>query len=86
VKALVWEPEMELDEKALGDLDALLKENPDAKYFLWEGKPKSSHLETLQEKGLTSIIVSPCFSSPEEGDFLSVMKDSISNIKKATAQ
>lgn len=85
VEALEWEPDMKLDEKALADLAGLMKENPRAKYFLWEGTPAEGHSDVLAKKGLTSIIVSPCFSKPGEGDFLSVMKDNAARIADATA-
>lgn len=85
VEALEWEPEMEFDAKALADLDALMEKNPAAKFFLWEGPPAKGHIETLQKKGLTSIIVAPCFSKPESGDFLSVMKENVANLSQATA-
>lgn len=85
VEALEWEPEMTLDAKALSDLTNLMKKNPSAKYFFWEGQPAPGHIETLQKMGLTSIIVAPCFSEPESGDFLTTMKENIANISRATA-
>lgn len=74
IVSLLWEPEMELDEKALADLKKALEFN-DAKYFLWEGEPLPEHIEKLStEFGLESIVISPCGNRPESGDFKSEMK------------
>ena len=49
VHELTWEPEMDLDEKALSELKASMEKKPGARYFMWEGKPLPESVEKLEE-------------------------------------
>lgn len=82
LKALLWEPEQTLDEKALGDLKALLQKHP-AKWMIWEGEPSDANIAALKAKGLQSLVISPCANRPEQGNFLSVMQRNIEALEKA---
>lgn len=74
IVSLMWEPEMELDEKAIADLKQALEFN-DAKYFLWEGQPLPEHVERLRKEfGLESVVISPCGNRPASGDLKTEMK------------
>ncbi|MEM0897353.1 MAG: metal ABC transporter substrate-binding protein [Verrucomicrobiota bacterium] len=78
---LVWEPEMDVDEKAIADLKAAMEAHPGAKYFMWEGEPLAESVEALEGLGLTSFVFTQCPNRPESGDFLSVMKENIEAMK-----
>ena len=84
VPSLLWEPEMDLNAKAMADLKKVQDEHPGARFFVWEGDPLPAHLETLKAVGLTSVVVSPCGNRPETGDFLTVMKANIAALEKLT--
>ncbi len=81
VHALLWEPEMELTQDALADLEALQDQHPGVKYFLWEGEPNPGHVAVLADLGLTSFVLSPCANRPENGDFLTVMQANIASLE-----
>lgn len=86
VPSVLWEPEMTLDDKAMAELDKILKEHPTAKYFMWEGQPAAGHPEKLDTVGLESFVFEPAGNRPESGDFLSVMKANIAALKALKAE
>lgn len=54
-----------------------------AKVMIWEAKPSDEISEKLKGLGLESLEFSPCANRPGSGDFMSVMKDNLSNLAKA---
>lgn len=80
IEALEWEPEMEMTDKALGDFSALQNEH-EATWMIWEGEPTPENVTALAAQGVNSLVFSPCANHPGEGDWLSVMKDGIENLK-----
>ena len=82
LKALYWEPEMSIDKKAQDNLTTLIREHP-AKVMIWEGKPQKESIELLQSMGLKSVVIEPCMNRPETGDFLSVMRNNVKQLKNA---
>jgi len=81
VDPLVWEPEMNLHGHDLKDLATLQTKNPEVKYFIWEGQPSDTNAEQIIKRGLKNIIIEPCFSKPNTGDFLSVMHQNIEQLE-----
>lgn len=67
-----WEPDAEPDTKMWSGLGHILGHNP-AKWMLWEGEPLEATVSGLEERGISSVVFSPCANSPVEGDWLSVM-------------
>jgi zinc transport system substrate-binding protein len=63
-------------------LNAVLKEHP-AKWMIWEGKPMQGPVDRLQAIGVDSLVFDPCGNTPNQGDFLSVMRQNIDNLKPA---
>jgi zinc transport system substrate-binding protein len=63
VPALLWEPEMDLDDAAMADLKAVQDANPGAAYFIWEGDPLPGHIEKLKSAGLS---VRPPRAAPQK--------------------
>ena len=76
LKALLWEPEMKIDEKAKAEIKALLAVHP-AKVMIWEGKPTAENLDYIQSLGLKNVVIEPCMNRPENGDFITQMQENI---------
>ncbi|HCN27981.1 MAG TPA: zinc ABC transporter substrate-binding protein [Verrucomicrobiales bacterium] len=82
VESVLWEPETVPDEKAMEELKALLARHP-AKWMIWEGDPATESVARLDELGLKSLVFDPCGNTPDEGDFLSVMRANVEALEKA---
>ncbi len=82
IKSVHWEPdEMPTDEQML-ELNRILKAHP-AKWMIWEGKPLPESTQQLQALGVKSLVFDPCGNTPDQGDFLSVMRQNVENLKPA---
>jgi zinc transport system substrate-binding protein len=81
IKAVMWEPDVFPDEQMWKHLEEIVKEHP-AKWMIWEAEPLPQSVVKLKQMGIESIVFDPCGNKPEQGDFLSVMKDNVSNLKK----
>ncbi len=75
-RAVRWEPDVVPDDRALGELKAILADHP-AKIMIWEGDPDTRSVTLLRELGLESVVFDPCGKAPEQDDFLSGMRRSI---------
>jgi zinc transport system substrate-binding protein len=82
MKSVMWEPEIMPQQNQWDALQQLLATH-DAKWMIWEGQPDKQALARLQTLGISSLVFSPCANTPEEGDFVSVMKNNIREIEKA---
>lgn len=77
-----WEPnEMPPAEEWAG-LAKTLAAHP-AKWMLWEAQPSAEIAAKLKAAGLGSLVFDPCANRPGEGDFLSVMRANVENLKTA---
>ncbi len=81
IKVVMWEPEVLPDEGMWTQLKDIVKEHP-AKWMIWEGEPLPESVAKLKEMGIESIVFDPCGNRPEQGDFLSVMKNNVTNLKR----
>lgn len=81
IESLEWEPGMEMTDKALQELDELLK-NHEAGWMIWEGEPTPDNVTALAARGIQSVVFDPCGNRPGEGDWLSVMKGNATNLAK----
>jgi zinc transport system substrate-binding protein len=81
LKMVMWEPGEDPGKQKWNQFRELVKEHP-AEWMIWEGKPLPESAKRLQEMNIRSRIFSPCFSKPEQGDFLSVMQQNIKNMGK----
>ncbi len=79
IDSVLWEPETVPDAEAMADLQKKLAEHP-AKWMIWEGVPAAESVEKLKAIGLQSVVVDPCGNRPEEGDWLSVMRQNVENL------
>ena len=74
-----FEPDEYPSENAWWDLGKLLAEHP-AEWMLWEGEPMAETSSTLAELGVRSVVFDPCGNAPEQGDYLTVMRENVSNL------
>jgi zinc transport system substrate-binding protein len=81
IKAVLWEPDVFPDEQMWTHLKEIVKEHP-AKWMIWEGEPLPQSIAKLKEMGIESIVFDPCGNQPERGDFLSVMRQNVENLRK----
>lgn len=82
VQSVLWEPEDFPSAKQWVELGTLLKQHP-AKWMIWEGEPNPKSVARLKSMGLDSLVFNPTGNSPEKGDFLSVMRQNVENLRSA---
>jgi zinc transport system substrate-binding protein len=80
-RSVHWEPGEMPDQAKWGELTSLLKEHP-AKWMIWEGNPDSEIVSMLKGIGLESAVFDPCADTPDSGDFLTVMRQNIAELKR----
>ncbi|OVE78094.1 hypothetical protein BVX98_01395 [bacterium F11] len=82
MESVMWEPGEFPSDTLWKELKMGLKAFP-AKWMIWEGNPLPKSIGKLKEMGVKSLVFDPCGNVPDEGDFLSVMKKNIEELKKA---
>jgi zinc transport system substrate-binding protein len=82
VKSVHWEPDEMPGYDHWSNLRKIMESHP-AQWMMWEGEPLIESVEKLKSMGLNSIVFAPCGNVPERGDFHSVMKENVENIKLA---
>jgi zinc transport system substrate-binding protein len=82
LKPVLWEPEEIPNDKQLLTLQNILKDHP-AKWMLWEGQPAKASVEKLEIVGMHSLVFDPCGNTPDQGDFMSIMRRNVENLKTA---
>jgi zinc transport system substrate-binding protein len=50
--------------------------------MIWEGEPLQKSVAKLKEMGIESVVFDPCGNRPDSGDFISVMKANVGNLKR----
>jgi len=82
IRSVHWEPdEIPTTEQKL-ELHNILKDHP-AKWMIWEGEPIKESSDRLKAIGLQSVVFDPCGNAPDQGDFMSVMRQNVQNLKVA---
>lgn len=79
-----WEPDVEPDGKMWSEL-AHIQDHAAARWMLWEGGPMESTIAALDERGISSVVVSPCANTPAEGDWLTVMTENADALETIAA-
>ena len=79
IHMLMWEPDELPPESQWRDLQTFIGNHP-VSWMLWEGPPLQESISRLEEMGIRSLVYSPCFNRPEQGNFLSVMQQNIDNL------
>jgi zinc transport system substrate-binding protein len=80
LKSVHWEPDEVPDMEQWNNLKHLLEEHP-ARWMVWEGEPLPAVVRELEKIGVRSLVFNPAGNVPPQGDFLSVMKQNIVNLK-----
>ncbi len=79
LKMVLWEPDTEPGKAEWNYLQKIVKSHP-ASWMIWEDDPLPESVKRLQKMNIESQVFSPCFSRPQQGDFLSVMKQNVKNM------
>lgn len=82
IKSVHWEPDEIPNREQEAELVALLKDHP-ATWMIWEGAPGEASVKKLRAMGLQSLVFAPCGNVPAKGDFLSVMRENVVNLRQA---
>ena len=82
IQSVHWEPDDTLTNTQIMELKSILKEHS-AKWMIWEGATMKQSVESLKEIGVDSLVFNPCGNTPDQGDFLSVMRQNVNNLKSA---
>lgn len=80
LEAVMWEPDEFPTNDQWAELEYGLKGHP-ASYMIWEDQPLDESVKRLEFLGVKSVVFAPCMNVPEDGDFVSVMKRNIENLK-----
>ncbi|MBP1838217.1 metal ABC transporter substrate-binding protein [Formosa algae] len=79
-QSLHWEPTDTLDHDKLQDLEHLIEKQA-VKTLIWEASPQAESIKTLQEMGITSVVIAPLSGTPDTGNFLSIMRANVNTLK-----
>ena len=82
IVSLHLEPGELPDSKQISVFENLLN-NEKYRWILWEATPLKVSVNLLKNSGVSSIVFDPSANRPENGDYLSIMKLNISNIRTA---
>ncbi len=84
-RSVHWEPYDMPSDAMWQELTTLLRSHP-AKWMIWEGEPSPGITAKLTALGIQSIVFDPCASTPDGGDFPSVMKLNMAALKAVYGQ
>jgi zinc transport system substrate-binding protein len=77
-----WEPDQVPGDVQWGALRKILEQHP-AKWMVWEGEPARASVAGLEQAGIKSVVFNPCGNIPEKGDFISMMRRNVENLRTA---
>jgi len=83
-RSVHWEPDAEPSARDWTALEKTLKEHP-ARWMIWEAEPLPAVAARLRALGVESVVFDPCARTPEQGDFLTVMRSNAERIESAWA-
>lgn len=75
-----FEPSEMPTKKQWHDFDHEVSHHP-AKIMLWEGEPLAEVKAKIEAKGVKVVVFNPCGNKPSSGDFISVMRANVQNLK-----
>ena len=82
MESVHWEPDEAPTDSQWSELQTILAKHP-AKWMIWEGAPMKESAERLKASNIDSLVFAPCGNAPKNGDFLSVMRQNVENLKPA---
>ena len=77
-----WEPDQVTSDSQLRELQGILKQHS-AQWMIWEGEPVQASVDKLKTLGIDSLVFDPCGNVPQRGDFLTIMRQNVENLKPA---
>ena len=77
-----WEPDQVTSDSQLRELQGILKQHS-AQWMIWEGEPVQASVDKLKTLGIDSLVFDPCGNVPQQGDFLTIMRQNVENLKPA---
>jgi zinc transport system substrate-binding protein len=80
-RSVHFEPDAMPNDAAWQELSDLVADHP-AKWMIWEGKPLPEIAKRLRSMGIESVVFNPCGGTPEQGDFLSVMRRNLADLER----
>ena len=80
LESVHWEPDEVPTVSQWNNLSHILEEHQ-TKHMLWEGDPLEGTVTKLMSKGIDSVTFRPSASSPEEGNFMTVMQKHIAGLE-----
>jgi len=81
LKSLHWEPDEVLDAKQWARFDKLI-EGHEVQWMLWEAPPNTETVEQLRKRGVNCLVFYPCGNTPEDGNYLSVMRRNAEELRR----
>lgn len=76
---LHWEPDSMPNPEDWRAFDELLNEYP-ARSMVWEDAPRTEIVAALDQRGIETLVFEPSANRPQEGDYLSVMRDNLARL------
>ena len=80
IRSVHWEPDEIPTTAQMLELQNILKDHP-AQWMIWEGEPVKEAVDRLKAISMQSVVFDPCGNAPDQGDFMSVMRQNIENLK-----
>lgn len=85
LESVHFEPGEYPDERSWKALEQMLSERA-AAWMLWEGTPLPETSGKLADLGVRSVVFDPCGNVPEQGDYVSVMRENANRLGAALAK
>ncbi len=82
IQSVHWEPNEPPGDVQWSNLLDTLKTHP-ARWMVWEAKPMQGSTQRLKSVQLNSLVFDPCGNTPGSGDFMSVMRENMDQLKQA---
>ena len=80
--SVLWEPDVFPADAKWAELRRLHVRHP-SQWMVWEAEPLVESVTRLEGMGVQSVVFDPCGNRPEEGDFLTVMRKNVENLRTA---
>ena len=80
IRSVLWEPHQVPSKNQWGELQAIINNHP-AQWIIWEAEPLPATVKMLNSSGIQSLVFNPSANAPEKGDFLSVMRQNVNNLR-----
>lgn len=82
LESVMWEADTVPDEAQWHAFQQLLGEHQ-ASWMIWEGQPASASVKRLQAMEVGSLVFDPAANVPQQGDFLTLMKNNVESLEAA---